>query len=71
MQQDSFHNIQRLQVFKKPDSDADELMGLSSAKRGGKKTKKGAEKAADKPVRLSWKRCQNSAFRATILQTLQ
>ena len=40
------------QVFKKKDADADELMGLSSAKRGGKKTKKGAEKPAEKPVRL-------------------
>ena len=39
------------QVFKKKDVDADELMGLSSAKRGGKKSKKGAEKPAEKPVR--------------------
>ncbi len=38
------------QVFKKKDVDADELMGLSSAKRGGKKSKKGAEKPAEKPV---------------------
>ena len=41
----------RAQVFKKKDVDADELMGLSSAKRGGKKSKKGAEKPAEKPVR--------------------
>ena len=40
-----------VQVFKKQDMDADELMGLSSAKRGGKKSKKGVEKAVDKPVR--------------------
>ena len=39
-----------MQVFKKKDADADELMGLSSLKRGGKKTKKGAEKSTDKPV---------------------
>ena len=39
-----------MQVFKKKDADADELMGLSSLKRGGKKSKKGAEKGADKPV---------------------
>ena len=37
-------------MFKKKDADADELMGLSSLKRSGKKTKKGAEKGADKPV---------------------
>ena len=41
-----------VQVFKKKDADADELMGLSSAKRGGKKAKKGAEKPAEKPVRF-------------------
>ena len=40
-----------MQVFKKKDADADELMGLSSFKRGGKKAKKGAEKPAEKPVR--------------------
>lgn len=39
-----------MQVFKKKDADADELMGLSSAKRGGKKAKKGAEKPAEKPA---------------------
>ena len=39
-----------MQVFKKKDADADELMGLSNLKRSGKKTKKGAEKGADKPV---------------------
>lgn len=37
-------------MLKKKDADADDLLGLSSAKRGGKKPKKGAEKAADKPV---------------------
>ncbi len=39
-----------LQVLKKKSADADDLLGLSSAKRGGKKPKKGAEKAADKPA---------------------
>ena len=48
----AFQHAAVVQVFKKKDADADELMGLSSLKRSGKKTKKGAEKGADKPVSL-------------------
>jgi hypothetical protein len=37
-------------VLKKKDEDADSLIGLSTAKKGGKKGKKGADKREDKPV---------------------
>jgi hypothetical protein len=44
-----------VQVLVKKEEDADEVFGLSTAKRGAKKGKKGAAgRMADKPVRLSF-----------------
>ncbi len=40
-----------VQVFKRKDEDADSVWGLSTAKKGGKKGKKGADRKPDQPVR--------------------
>lgn len=39
-----------VQVFKRKDEDADSVWGLSAAKKGGKKGKKGADRKPEQPV---------------------
>lgn len=38
-------------MYKKKEEDADQLFGLSAAKKGGKKGKKGSDRKAEQPVR--------------------